>query len=103
MPTYATPAAGRGGRPGRCGDLENLLVGSERRVEATLSAPDPPEMMAANGDQSGLAVRQPPGNTRRQGALGLGQPTEQLLGYGQDPAGRRFQHPLAFVELGQGP
>ena len=82
----------RGGQdrpPGRCGDLEGLLVGLDAPRRGALSPLDQAEVMAAHSGQS--SARRPPthlGDGSTTGALGLRQPAAQPLGHGQVAAGR---------------
>jgi hypothetical protein len=91
-------------RPGgrRC-DLQGLLVGSDGCIQATPGVLDLAEVMAAPGNQGGLAGRLPSGDAGHEAALGLRDPAAEPLRHGQVPLGDRIQHPLALADLGQGP
>ena len=92
------PAAGGAGATRRGGDLERLLVGPDRRVQAALGALDLTEEMAGRCGQARLAGRPPSGDAGREGALRLGEPAAEPLGQGQLDPSDGVQHPLALAE-----
>ena len=96
------PAAGRARPAGRCGDLQRLPVGAERRIETALGALHLAEELARNGGQVALGRRPPSCDAGSEGALGLCEPAAQPLGPGQEVAGHGVQQPLALADLGQG-
>ena len=101
---HVPDARGGQGRPsGRRGDLERLLVGAGRGVQAAPGPLDLAEVVVGPGGDDELARRPPLGDARRQQALGLREPAARPLGSGQLPPSRGVEHRFALAELGQGP
>ena len=83
-------------------DVDRLLVGAERRVQAALGTLDLAEVVAAADRQGAFAGRPPLRGNRRQQLLGFGEPAAHPLGEAEVAAGVGRQHPLVVTEPGQG-
>jgi hypothetical protein len=83
------------------GDLQRLLVGAGRGVQAALGPLHLAKEMAAPAGHGGFAGRSPLADAQGQRALGLREPATQPLGQAQVPIGVGCQHPLVFAKVGQ--
>ena len=81
------PDAGTGHRrpARRRGDLNQLLVGGERRIQASPGPLHPAEVKARPCLQGTLTGRAPSGDAGGEAALGVFEPTAHPLGYSQHP------------------
>ena len=90
----------RAAGPGR--DVDRLLVGAERRVQAAPGTLDLAEVVAAADRQGAFAGHPPLRGNRRQHLLGFGEPGAHPLGEAEVAAGVGRQHPLVVTDHGQG-
>jgi hypothetical protein len=91
---------GRQGRLAGCGgEVQCLLIGPERPIQATLRTLDPAQVLGPESDHVVHAGRLPPCDARGNGALGRPESATEPLCRSQLRAGEGVQHPLVLVEL----